>query len=101
MSRVKAGILDDVLKELRSAKKIHPGWPDHIVARAAIVAEGAGELLKDALQAKYEPGKAGLSLTDQRAAMRREAVQTAAMAIRFIEVLDAEEIAREPKLPDT
>lgn len=82
-----SGILDDVLKELRRAKKVHPSWPDHIVARAAIVAEESGELVRAALQYKYEPAKEGLAKGAQLAAMRKEAIQTAAMALRFLENL--------------
>lgn len=100
MSRVKTGILDDVLKELRAAKKKHPGWPDHIVARAAIVSEEAGELTKASLELKYEPRKSGQTIEQQRAHIRKEAIQTAAMAIRFIEALDADDKANEPRLPD-
>mgnify|MGYP001251286183 FL=1 len=69
--------------ELQRAKKEHPNWPDHVVAQAAIVSEEAGELLKEALQMKYEKTDAATSIE----AMKQEAIQTAAMAIRFLENL--------------
>lgn len=81
-------ILDDILKELKKAKKAYPNWPDHVAAQAGIVVEEAGELMQAALQLKYEKGKGGLSVTEQRKHMRDEAVQTAAMCIRFLENLD-------------
>lgn len=73
--------------ELRKAKKAYPQWPDHIVSRAAIVSEEAGELLQAALESKYEKGKKGRNSNEQVEQMRKEAVQTAAMAIRFLENL--------------
>lgn len=83
-----AAILDDILKELKRAKKKHPQWPDHIVARAAIVGEEAGELVRAALQFKYDSASHGSKERfDQLDALRKEAIQTAAMAIRFLEIL--------------
>jgi NTP pyrophosphatase (non-canonical NTP hydrolase) len=78
-----SAILDDILKELKRAKKKHPNWPDHIVARAAIVGEEAGELIRASLNYKYEKSNA----EDQLKEMQKEAVQTAATAIRFLESL--------------
>lgn len=75
-------IIADILHELKVAKKKHPNWPDHVVAQAAIVGEEAGELLQAALQAKYEPNSKEPS--EHLEHMRKEAIQTAAMAIRFI-----------------
>lgn len=77
-------ILNEILAELKQAKKKHPRWPVHIVARAAIVVEEAGELVRASLNQKYE------SKEDREAwkkEMEKEAIQTAAMAIRFIESL--------------
>jgi NTP pyrophosphatase (non-canonical NTP hydrolase) len=82
-----AAILDDILKELKRAKKKHPNWPDHIVARAAIVGEEAGELIRAALLYKYEwkGEKTDQIMID---AMRKEAIHTAATCIRFLETLN-------------
>ncbi len=73
--------------ELRSAKKKHPNWPDHPAAQAGIVVEEAGELMKAALEWKYQRSVVELVASEQINAMRDEAIQTAAMAIRFLENL--------------
>ena len=70
--------------ELRQAKKAHPNWPDHVAAQAGIVCEESGELMRAALQIKYER-KAGSELEKQKDALKKEAIQTAAMAIRFLQ----------------
>jgi len=62
--------------ELVKARRKFDWWPDDPVDAAAIVAEEAGELIRAALQVKFEGG----SLKDTK----KEAVQTAAMAIRFL-----------------
>ena len=53
-----------------------PHWPHDNIHRAAIVAEEAGELIQAALQSNYEKHK----YSD----MTTEAVQTGAMALRFL-----------------
>jgi D-serine deaminase-like pyridoxal phosphate-dependent protein len=68
-----------VMEELSKARSKFPSWPDDPIHAAAVVQEEAGELVQAALQAVYEPHRS--SLTDAR----KEAIQTAAMAIRFIE----------------
>lgn len=84
---MKPSILDDVLKELKRARKKHPSWPDHPAAQAGIVVEEAGELMKASLQWKYEREKSPEDQLQQWDAMYREGVQTAAMALRFLENL--------------
>ena len=54
----------------------------HALHALAILGEEFGELTKAVLQTTYEPGKAC------REDVREEAIQTAAMALRFIESLD-------------
>ena len=81
----KADIVDDILRELKRAKKKHPNFPDHIVARAAIVGEEAGELIRAALNYKYEYDSDPES--NQKYEMRKEAIQCAATCIRFLENL--------------
>jgi NTP pyrophosphatase (non-canonical NTP hydrolase) len=78
-----SAILQDILNELKKAKKKFPNWPDHMVSRAAIVAEEAGELVRAALQFKYERSDRESQILE----LRKEAIQTAAMAIRFLENL--------------
>jgi sirohydrochlorin ferrochelatase len=81
------GILDDILKEVKRAKKKHPRWPDHVVARAAIVSEEAGELVRAALLYKYERESSPEDQKQQIDDMKKEAIQTAATCIRFLEDL--------------
>jgi NTP pyrophosphatase (non-canonical NTP hydrolase) len=73
-------ILTEVMDEVRRAKEKFPWWPEDPVHAAAIVAEEAGELTQASLQFTYEVG----TFDD----MREEAIQTAAMAIRFLENMD-------------
>lgn len=67
---------DEVEKEFCRAVSKFPGWHDDPVVAAAVVAEESGELIRAALQYRNEDGKI--------AAMKKEAIQTAAMAIRFL-----------------
>lgn len=69
-------ILAAVLDELARAEKKHPHWPDDEIHKAAIVCEESGELLRAAIQFEREGGRSD--------AMKKEAVQTAAMAVRFL-----------------
>lgn len=69
-------ILVAVLADLNSAEEKHPKWPKDHIHQAAIVAEEAGELVQAALKHKYEGGR----YYD----MHSEALQIAAMAIRFL-----------------
>ncbi len=66
-------------EEMARAEKKFPEWPIFMVDGAAIVAEEAGELLRAALQVRYEHG----SLEN----VKIEAIQTATMAIRFLKNL--------------
>ena len=69
--------IDMVLAELDHATQIHPKWPTDKVHQAAVVAEECCELMQSVLQQVYEPHKGGNPI--------KEAVQTAAMAVRFLE----------------
>ena len=72
-------VLDDVsniIAELKRAERKFPGFPTDPVHAAAIVVEEAGELQQAALQFTYEGGSFG--------AMYAEAMQTGAMALRFM-----------------
>lgn len=71
--------IQDILNELERAETKFPTWPDNIIEQAAIVSEESGELIRAALQVKYEGG----NIED----CRKEAVQTAAMCIRFLKNL--------------
>ena len=65
--------------ELRFAISTYPDWPDDIVHAAAIVAEEAGELLQVANNVRWQHKDGG-----SVAKLRKEAIQTAAMAVRFL-----------------
>ena len=85
---MKRDILSDILKEVKFAKKKFPNWPQHPAAQAGIVCEEAGELMKSCLELKYESDNdyvKGIYIADHKANIRMEAIQTAAMAIRFLE----------------
>lgn len=73
-------ILREIEDELKTAEGMHPDWPEDVIHQAAIVAEESGELIRAALQFNYEGG----SLED----MKKEAIQTAAMCIRFLKNID-------------
>jgi hypothetical protein len=73
-------MIDKILSELARAKTIWPKWPDDPIHAAAVIAEEAGEIVKAALDFTYSSGP----LAD----MEAEAIQTAAMCIRFLENLN-------------
>ena len=66
-----------VEKELERSRAKHPVWPIDGVIAAAVVAEESGELIRAALQERYEGG----SHDDVRA----EAIQTIASCVRLLE----------------
>jgi NTP pyrophosphatase (non-canonical NTP hydrolase) len=70
-----------VLAELDRATRKFPTWPTDPLHAVAVLGEEAGELTKAVLQAVYEPHKS----TPEDVAT--EAIQTAAMALRFIDSL--------------
>lgn len=72
---VKRAIIN-IEMEYRAAIKKHPKWPSNIVESAAIVGEESGELLRAALNFRNEKGRFY--------EMHKEAIQTAAMALRFL-----------------
>lgn len=76
----------EITLEIIRALGKFPTWPTDPIHAAAIVAEESGELQKAVLEACYEPDKKGpMNYTHVRA----EAVQTAAMAIRFLLGMDS------------
>ena len=86
----KGDIIGDILKELKIAKRKFPNWPQHPAAQAGMVVEEAGELMKGCLELKYETENGlvkGISVAEHKREIRKEAIQTAAMAIRFLENL--------------
>lgn len=83
-----AEIIDEVIAELNRARTKFPTWPDDPIHAAAVVAEESGELVQAALQACYEQKKDGALFQAQLANVKQEAIQTAAMAIRFLVSMD-------------
>ena len=81
-------ITEEVTQELERAVAKFPTWPTDALHAVAILGEEYGELQKAALQHMYEPHKSTL------ADIRAEAVQTAAMALRFIDSIDRYEFKR-------
>ncbi len=73
-------ILTEVENEIDQAVRKFPWWPQDPIHAAGIVVEEAGELVQAAQNFNYHSGRLD--------AMRREAVQTAAMAIRFLRHFD-------------
>ena len=71
-------VLQQIADEVEKASSKFPTWPDDIIHAGNVVAEEAGELAKAILQSVYEPHKA--SIDD----VREEAIQTGAMAVRFL-----------------
>lgn len=76
LSNVDLQALKKVTEELLRARKLHPSWPEDSIHQAAIVQEEAGELIRAALQHELD----GAS----KQPMETEAIQTAAMALRFL-----------------
>ena len=68
--------VDAMLQELERAKAKHPVWPTDIVHQVAIMVEEAGEALRAVLNSAYEGGNIE--------EVRREVIQTGAMAIRVL-----------------
>lgn len=74
--------LNGVWAELDRALRKFPTWPTDPLHALAVLGEEFGELTKDVLQMTYEPGKTNAEN------VRMEAIQTAAMALRFVASLD-------------
>jgi NTP pyrophosphatase (non-canonical NTP hydrolase) len=66
----------EVLTELDRARLLHPEWPASPYAQLAVILEELGELAQAVLDAEYSGG--------DPARVRAEAVQVAAMGLRFL-----------------
>lgn len=71
----------DIYEEIERAIIKFPLWPTDPLHAVAVIGEELGELNRAILQVIYEPGKA--TVDD----VCMEAIQTAAMAIRFVRSL--------------
>lgn len=75
-------LLDAILNELERAENKFPKWPADIVHAGAIVSEESGELIRACLNREYaKGGESDAQLLDE---CQKEAVQTGAMAFRFL-----------------
>ncbi len=74
--------LKAVFAEVERAMRKFPTWPTDPLHAVAVLGEEFGELTKEALQLVYEPHKTSME------EVRKEAIQTAAMALRFVASLD-------------
>ena len=77
-----------VSKEIERATEKFPTWPTDPLHALAVLGEEFGELTKAVLQLTYEPHKTSANH------VREEAIQTAAMAVRFAMSLDCYEYER-------
>jgi NTP pyrophosphatase (non-canonical NTP hydrolase) len=80
-------VMNEIAAEIRAATQKFPEWPTDPIHAAGVVLEESGELAKAVLQETYEPHK------QARDAVRKEAIQTAAMAIRFLLSIDRYQFA--------
>lgn len=82
-------IMDEIGKELARAVAKFPTWPTDPLHALAVLGEEYGELTQAVLQHIYEPytgepdDRTG-ETSNSASAVRSEAIQTAAMAIRFL-----------------
>jgi len=73
---------EEIYVEIFRAEKKHGPFPADLIHGAAIVAEEAGELVQASISAIYAGRQSQRDRWCQRT--RLEAIQTAAMAIRFL-----------------
>jgi len=73
-----SSIFGEIAAEMERATVKFPTWPTDALHAVGVVAEEMGELQKEVMQLTYEPHK---STPDT---VRKEAVQLAAMSLRFL-----------------
>jgi hypothetical protein len=76
-------IINEIIKELNRAEIVHQ-WFDDYIHCASVVCEEAGELIRATLDHKY--GDMELKQYNKEL-MKKEAIHTAATAIRFLKNL--------------
>lgn len=87
----KMDVMKEVQAEMARATAKFPTWPTDPLHALAVLGEEFGELTKDMLQLCYEPHKTS------RENVRKEAIQTATMALRLAMSLDAYDYKRGPQ----
>ncbi len=86
-----SSVLAQIEAEIQRATAKFPTWPTDALHAVGVVGEEMGELQKEVMQLTYEPHKS----TPE--SVRKEAVQLAAMSIRFLMSLDRYEYAPRPQ----
>ena len=88
--------ISEIQSELDKAVSKFPTWPTDPFHASCVIGEELGELTQAILQTTYEPDKSNID------DVRKEAIQTATMAIRFLLSLEeykfAESVQHEQKL---
>lgn len=84
-----SSILDDVYRALVQTKRSGEPWPDHMVARAAVLSADAGRVVECAVTVKYAGGTPEEAL-NQVLDLRRAAVAGCANYLRFLQDLEKE-----------
>ncbi len=84
-------VMKEVQAEMQRATAKFPTWPTDPLHALAVLGEEFGELTRDMLQLCYEPHKTS------RENVRKEAIQTATMALRLAMSLDAYDYKRGPQ----
>ncbi len=80
-------IVRDIFAEIDQSILQHGDFPKDMIHAAAIVSEESGELIQAAIDYEFNPEK---RIDDEIAwSMYREAIQTAAMGIKFIQNMKA------------
>lgn len=90
MSAFPDSAIERTMNEVRWAAEKFPLWPTDPLHAFAVLGEEVGELQKAVLQTVYEPHKSS------RDDVLNEAVQVAAMALRFIASIDHYDFAQRP-----
>ncbi len=91
ISRQAKDLIEEITDEVLRATIKFPTWPTDPLHALSVLGEEYGELNKEVLQLVYEPHKSS------EEEVRKEAIQTAAMAIRFIMSLNEYEYQRGPQ----
>lgn len=75
-------MIEEIVLEVKKATEKFPTWPTDPLHALAVLGEEFGELTKEMVQMTYEPHKTS------KEAVKTEAIQTAAMALRLVMSLD-------------
>jgi hypothetical protein len=95
MNPALTSVIAEVTAEVERATLKFPTWPTDGLHATGVVAEEMGELQKEVMQLTYEPHKS----TPET--VRKEALQLAAMSLRFLMSLDRYEYKPGPQHPQS